>query len=137
MIRRSAAAALFLLAPLTAQRPVDGDEFLHLEHVLQSALQKAGPFVVTVETFGGTRRLMGKDGPMDGPAPPKPRPRPEPVEKPEPKPDELPEPADPNPEQPEQPEQPQPVPMPEKGDEKKDEKKKLPLVAPGFQQTLG
>jgi serine protease Do len=74
---------------------------------------------------------------MDGPAPPKPRPRPEPVEKPEPKPDELPEPADPNPEQPEQPEQPQPVPMPEKGDEKKDEKKKLPLVAPGFQQTQG
>ncbi|MEC7725405.1 MAG: hypothetical protein VYD05_07825, partial [Planctomycetota bacterium] len=61
--------------PLCAQR---GDEFVQLEPVLQAALKKAGAFLVTVETFGGTRRLMGKEGPMDGPAPPRPRPKPKP-----------------------------------------------------------
>ncbi|HEX6812263.1 MAG TPA: trypsin-like peptidase domain-containing protein [Planctomycetota bacterium] len=102
-----------------AQRPVDEDEFLRLEPVLQAAVAKAGPFVVTVETFGGTRGTTGKEGAFDGDAPPPPKPR-----KPAPKPDE----------------QPKPVPMPpDKQPEgpKPEEKKKLPLVAPGFQQTQG
>jgi serine protease Do len=99
----------FVLSPLSAQAG-SIDEFLRLEPVLQAALKKAGPYLVTVETFGGTRRVMGKDGPMDGPAPPKPRPRP----KPKPKPD----PDDPE-------------------DPKKKKKKKIGLVAGGFQQAQG
>ena len=103
------ALALSSLAlPLCAQRG-DLDEFLKLEPVLQQALQKAGPFVVTVETFGGTRRVMGKEGPMDGPAPPRPRPKP----KPKPKEDDPDE------------------------DEDKPKKPKLPLVAGGFKQAQG
>ena len=101
-----AIAAFALSAPLCAQR-VNLDEFLRLEPVLQAALQKAGPFVVTVETFGGTRRLMGKDGPMDGPAPPRPRPKPKPKKR---------DPDD------------------EDGERKKP---KLPLVAGGFKQAQG
>ena len=97
-----------LALPLCAQRG-DLDEFLKLEPVLQQALQKAGPFVVTVETFGGTRRVMGKEGPMDGPAPPRPRPKP----KPKPKEDDPDE------------------------DEDKPKKPKLPLVAGGFKQAQG
>ena len=100
-------------ASLHAQGGASLDEFARLEPVLQAALKRAAPYVVTVETFGGTRRLMGKDGPMDGPAPPKPRPQP----KPKPKDDED-----------------------DDGDEdkkKKDKKKKLPLVVGGFQQTQG
>ncbi|MGK0265628.1 MAG: hypothetical protein ACI8UD_004293, partial [Planctomycetota bacterium] len=60
---RSAIALFALLLPLAAQQG-NLDEFLKLEPVLQAALKKAGPFVVTVETFGGTRRKLGKDGPM-------------------------------------------------------------------------
>lgn len=101
-----AIAAFALSAPLCAQR-VNLDEFLRLEPVLQAALQEAGPFVVTVETFGGTRRLMGKDGPMDGPAPPRPRPKPKPKKR---------DPDD------------------EDGERKKP---KLPLVAGGFKQAQG
>jgi len=97
-----------LALPVCAQRG-DLDEFLQLEPVLQQALQKAGPFVVTVETFGGTRRVMGKEGPMDGPAPPRPRPKP----KPKPKEDDPDE------------------------DEDKPKKPKLPLVAGGFKQAQG
>ena len=108
---RPALALCSLLLPLTAQQG-NVDEFLLLEPVLQDALKKAGPFVVTVETFGGTRRLMGKDGPMDGPAPPRPRPKPKPS----------------NPKKPEGEKDP-------KDDKKK--KKKLGLVAKGFQQTQG
>ena len=105
-IRTLALSSLAL--PLCAQRG-DLDEFLKLEPVLQQALQKAGPFVVTVETFGGTRRVMGKEGPMDGPAPPRPRPKP----KPKPKEDDPDE------------------------DEDKPKKPKLPLVAGGFKQAQG
>ena len=74
-LRRFACALLSL--PLCAQRG-DLDEFVRLEPVLQRAIATAAPFVVTVETFGGTRRATGKDGPMDGPAPPRPRPKPKP-----------------------------------------------------------
>ncbi len=102
---------LLLVTAATGQRPIDPDEFLHLEPVLQRALATAAPFVVTVETFGGTRRTLGSDGPGDGDGPPRPRPAPPP--KAEPKPDD-------------------PPPDP---DEKK--KPKLPLVPEGFQQTRG
>lgn len=127
------------LAPLCAQRGVDPEEFLRLEPVLQAALQHAAPFVVTVETFGGTRRAVDQEGPMDGPEPPKPRQRPTPKPKPDPQPKPD---APPPPDEPEKPAEPQPVPMPgdkpDKPDKPDDDKKKkLPLVAPGFQQTQG
>jgi len=109
----SLAVACWFAVPLFAQGAVDVDEFLRLEPVLQRALAKAAPHVVTVETFGGTRRSMGKTGPMDGDAPPRPRPP-----KPEP--------------------EPEPKPKPEPEDDDDDRKKpKLPLTAPGFQQTQG
>ena len=101
-----------LIACATAQRPL-GDEFVQLEPVLQAALAKAAPFVVTVETFGGTRQRTVAEGQVDDAEPPKQRPAP----MPEPKPDEK------------------------KPDDKKDEKDKdepkKPLVAPGFAQALG
>ena len=103
------AGAACLPAAASAQGVVDPDEFVHLEPVLQRAIAKAAPSVVTVETFGGTRRTLGEDGPADGDGPPVPRQRP----KPQPTPDGEPKPD---------------------GDE---DKKKVPLVAPGFQQTQG
>ncbi|MBL9079259.1 MAG: trypsin-like peptidase domain-containing protein [Planctomycetes bacterium] len=130
-------AALLLGAAAAAQQRVDADEFQHLEPVLQRAIAAAAPFVVTVETFGGTRRVLGPDVPIDGDGPPRPRPAPK-AKPPEP------------PEQPEQPEPPAPEgePVPE-GDKKDgepkdgerkpdaDKKPKLPLVPEGFQQTRG
>lgn len=114
MILRATIVLFGLSLPLCAQRG-DVDEFLKLEPVLQAALQKAGPYVVTVETFGGTRRLMGKDGPMDGPAPPKPRPKPKPKQEPDGDKDDK----------------------DKDKDDEKDKKKKLPLVAGGFKQAQG
>ncbi len=111
---RIAVVVSFAAATLPAQNGVDPDEFVHLEPVLQAAMAKAAPFVVTVETFGGTRRSLGEDGPADGEGPPKPRPKPKP--KPEPDPDD------------------EPKPEPDKD---KDDKKKPPLVAAGFQQNQG
>ena len=112
-----------------SQKTVDPDEFVRLEPVLQAALAKAAPFVVTVETFGGTRRTLGEDGPADDAGPPEPREKP----KPKPEPDPAPEPA-PD-------EEPKPTPdgdKPDKDDkDDKDDKKKLPLVAPGFHQNQG
>lgn len=101
-----------LAATAAAQRAVAADEFLQLEPVLQQALAKASPFVVTVETFGGTRQRAMQEGQMDDAEPPKPRQVPSPAP-----PDDKKEPDD-------------------KEGDKKDEKKK-PLVAPGFQQALG
>ncbi|MGK0203152.1 MAG: S1-C subfamily serine protease [Planctomycetota bacterium] len=124
---RPAIALFALLLPLTAQQG-NLDEFLKLEPVLQAALKKAGPFVVTVETFGGTRRKLGKDGPMDGPAPPKPRPKPK-----APK-------VDPKPIDPKKPDEKKPDEKPQDPKDKKpkkNKKKKLGLVAKGFQQTQG
>ena len=40
---------------LPAQAP--SEEFLHLEPVLQAAMKKVAPSVVTIETFGGTRKI--------------------------------------------------------------------------------
>lgn len=141
---RPAIALFSLLLPLPAQQG-NFDEFLKLEPVLQAALKKAGPFVVTVETFGGTRRKLGKDGPMDGPAPPRPRPKPkpskvEPKQKPSepPKPVEKSDPAKPDPNKSEE-HKPAPMPAgkPQEPKAKKKNNKKLGLVAKGFQQTQG
>jgi S1-C subfamily serine protease len=99
-----------LAAPGFAQGAAPGDEFARLEPVLQAAMRTAAPFVVTVETFGGTRQMQGKEGPMDGDAPPRPREMPRKLPKPDPKEPQLP---------------PEP------------EKNKKPLVAGGFQQTQG
>jgi S1-C subfamily serine protease len=106
------AALLMLVAAVVGQRPVDPDEFLHLEPVLQRAIATAAPWVVTVETFGGTRRTLDGDGPIDGDGPPRPRPAPKPQQ--DPPPGESP------------PEEPQP-----------DGRPKLPLVPEGFQQARG
>lgn len=59
---------------LPAQNHVDADEFLALEPVLQAAVHKAAPSVVTIETFGGTRRTLTGDGEtLDGQSPAGPR----------------------------------------------------------------
>ena len=124
---RSFVPACLLLAALRAQAPaVDPDEFVRLEPVLQAAIQRAAPWTVTVETFGGTRRVMGEDGEFDGDAPPKPKERPKKQPKPEkkegePKGDEDPKDG-----------------KDEKDDKDgKDKKQDLPLVAPGFAQAQG
>lgn len=109
-----------------AQRPPD-DEFVRLEPVLQRALQRAAPFVVTVETFGGTRQRQDNEGAMDGDAPPKPREMPA-----EPKPPEH--------EGKPEPQAPEGAPDGDRKDKDKNEeadKKKKPLVAGGFAQTQG
>ena len=116
---------VLLLATANAQRGVDADEFVRLEPVLQAALAKAAPWTVTVETFGGTRRVLGQDGEFDGDAPPPPKAPPKAPWKPSE--DDAPKPPDDG--------------KGEKGEKKdgddKDGKKKLPLVAPGFQQAQG
>ncbi|MFT4515471.1 MAG: serine protease Do, partial [Planctomycetota bacterium] len=74
------------------------------------------------------RRKLGKDGPMDGPAPPKPRPKPK-----APK-------VDPKPIDPKKPDEKKPDEKPQDPKDKKpkkNKKKKLGLVAKGFQQTQG
>lgn len=140
------AVATLVVASAAAQRSaVDPDEFLHLEPVLQAAIAKAAPFTVTVETFGGTRSSEGKDGPLDGDAPPPPREPPKQVPKPDEVPKGEPKPAEPKPDEPKPAEGPQPVPMPgtepkpegDKPAETPDKKQKPLLTTPGFQQTLG
>ncbi|MBL8726211.1 MAG: trypsin-like peptidase domain-containing protein [Planctomycetes bacterium] len=115
---------LWLTSGLAAQSR-DPEEFVRLEAVLQAAMQRAAPFTVTVETFGGTRRGDGTDGPADGDAPPPPR------EAPKPKPKPKPEPA------PEEPgAEPKPEPAPE--EPREEPKKKLNLTSgSGFKQALG
>ncbi len=69
-------ATLAVLGAAVAQQGVDPDEFVHLEPVLRAAMERAAPFVVTVETFGGTRRLLVADQGGDDAGPAKPaRPR--------------------------------------------------------------
>lgn len=62
-----------LAAWLPAQGHADPDEFVKLEPVLMQAVQKAAASVVTIETFGGTRRTLGGEAALDGqtPAPPR------------------------------------------------------------------
>lgn len=118
--------ASFACSLLPAQRGADPEEFLRLEPVLQAAIHKAAPWTVTVETFGGTRRVLGTDGDFDGDLPPEPK-KPPKVFEPEPKGDEKKEKEGEKDEKDEK-----------EGDkDKKDGKKDLPLVAPGFQQAQG
>lgn len=58
----SCGAAILSSAVLLAQQTVDPNEFAKLEPVLQKALKVAAPFVVTVETFGGTRKVLVEGG---------------------------------------------------------------------------
>lgn len=117
MNARSTLLVLALLAaPAVGQRALDPDEFVHLEPVLQRAIATAAPFVVTVETYGGTRRSLGPDGPADADGPPQPRPAPQPGGGEGEGPD-------------------QPGGDGEKGEDEK--KPRFPLVPQGFQQTRG
>lgn len=120
-VLRSLASAWLLLAASRAQAPaVDPDEFVRLEPVLQAAIQRAAPWTVTVETFGGTRRVMGEDGEFDGDAPPQPKRRPKKQPEPDKKEGEPKDEKD-----------------PKDGKGEKGEKPDLPLVAPGFAQAQG
>ena len=114
MTARTISALLLFAACLPAQQGVDPDEFLKLEPVLQAAIAKAAPFVVTIETFGGARTAQSGGGPIDNIAQPgQPGPKPQPQDKP---PDE---PKD-----------------PEKG-KGKGKGKGPPLIPPGFLQAQG
>ncbi|MBX3462660.1 MAG: trypsin-like peptidase domain-containing protein [Planctomycetes bacterium] len=111
-------ACLCLPSLAWAQQPAEDDEFARLEPVLQRALAAAAPFVVTVETFGGTRRTLGADGPADGDGPPLPRPAP----KAEPPPDDA------------------PPPVPEDAEpegERAGRRPRPPMVPEGFRQARG
>lgn len=121
---------------LSAQRGADPEEFLRLEPVLQAAIHKAGPWTVTVETFGGTRRVLGTDGDFDGDLPPEPKAPPKARKAWKPDGDDKDDKKEGDPEGKGEKK------GDDKGDEKdeqdpKDGKKKLPLVAPGFQQAQG
>ncbi len=64
------ALALVVAGPLCAQRP-DPEEFRYLQPVLYRAMAHAAPSVVTVETFGGARRVLTGNTPgLDAPAGP-------------------------------------------------------------------
>ena len=65
-----------LAISLAGQHQVDVDEFVRLQPVLQQALATAAPFVVTVETFGGSRRLLAGGKAVDRQGAPQPPGRP-------------------------------------------------------------
>jgi S1-C subfamily serine protease len=75
--------AVVLGALASAQQRADLDEFVRLQPVLRAAVEHAAPWVVTIETFGGTRRVLGDDGPVDSTAPAQPRPVPKPPANPD------------------------------------------------------
>ncbi len=106
-------ATALLAAAATGQQ--DPAEFARLQPRIQAAVARAAPFVVAIETFGGTRRQPGEDrGLVDGIAPEETRP---------PKPATLP---------------PEPEPAPEpKAEPAKPKPKVGPLALPGFQQAQG
>jgi serine protease Do len=111
---------LLALAPApAAQEP---DEILVFERALRAAVAKVAPSVVTIETFGGTRKFLGDQSQLAG-GRPGPRGQPEP-EDPE-------DPGDPAPMPPRLPGQQPPEPA-------EPERKKLgPIVMPGFLQAQG
>jgi len=112
---RSLLGILVLALPAAGQQ--DPREFSQLQPRIQAALAKAAPFVVAIETYGGTRRQFGQDrAPGDGMAPDETKPPKE-----APKPDPAPEPG------PDQPPAEPPKPKPKVG----------PLALPGFQQAQG
>ncbi|MFM1874219.1 MAG: putative serine protease HtrA [Planctomycetota bacterium] len=129
---RTAALAWFCVgvAPLCAQRGASPDEFAALEEAVAAALRTAAPWTVTIETFGGTRQLQGREGPMDGEAPPKARPAPKVEAPPAP---ETPEGETPK----EDPAKPEKSDQPDKSAKPAPKAPKKPLVAGGFQQTGG
>jgi S1-C subfamily serine protease len=112
IVRAVSAVVMFaavLASSLTAQERAG--ELPSLEVAIEQALRRAAPFTVTVHTFGGMRGASdGSERADFDVAPPKPRET---------------EPEEPKPEEP-QPDAPKP-----------DEKKSLPLVRPGFQQSQG
>jgi serine protease Do len=67
----AATAAVAVAAGLRAQTRVDPDELVHLEPVLHAAMVRAAPFTVTIETFGGTRKVLGPDPGGEGGAKPR------------------------------------------------------------------
>ena len=112
---RSLLGILVLALPAVGQQ--DPREFSQLQPRIQAALAKAAPFVVAIETYGGTRRQFGQDrAPGDGMAPDETKPPKEAS-----KPDPAPEPG------PDQPPAEPPKPKPKVG----------PLALPGFQQAQG
>ena len=112
-MRRVALGIAFALGCFSAEVPGQApppDEFIHLESVLRATIDKLSPSLVTIETFGGTRKVLtgGVRGPADAPAAPAPKEG----DKPKPPPDKKP-------------------------DGKKPDKKPGPLVQPGFLQAQG
>lgn len=81
-LRTSFFCLLGLGSALGAQSPTgrsNPDEFFALQSVVQQAMDRAAPWIVTVETFGGSRRILAGGGPQDGMAQPgRPRPAPKP-----------------------------------------------------------
>ena len=77
-MKRQVKLTVFLVATLLtgtslkSQNNVDLEEFVRLEPVLQAAMAKASPFVVTIETFGGARRVLAGGPSIDGQGPPQP-----------------------------------------------------------------
>jgi len=73
-------AAGLLPAGLSAQfkGPYATDDYLKLQAVLQKAMAKMAPSIVTIETFGGTRKAPKRE-PKD-----KPKPKPKPGQRPRP-----------------------------------------------------
>ena len=73
---RTLFAALVVAAPLAAQQKKVPELWL-LDEVVQQAITKVGPAVVTIETFGGFRKQLGntrprpKNASKTSPTPPK------------------------------------------------------------------
>jgi len=60
-----------LLASALPAQPRAVQEFVHLEPVLRAAMDSVAPAVVTVETFGGVRKVLAGGGAAGSPAPKK------------------------------------------------------------------
>lgn len=65
-------AALLGCAHAARAQRHDPQEIVRLQPVLLRALERAAPFVVTVETFGGARRVLTGDAPIDSTGQPRP-----------------------------------------------------------------
>jgi serine protease Do len=81
-MKRLLTAALLLAASLCAQ-PYAADDYLKLQAVLQGAMAKVAPSVVTIQTFGGTRKGE-KRKPKAEPKPDQPQPGKRPGQRPRP-----------------------------------------------------
>ena len=101
----------------------EAPELWQLQPVIQRAVERVRPSVVTIETFGGTRKSVVPQQPGQKPPVPK---RPEPEPEPEPKPE-----GDPEGDQPGE------KPSDEKDDKDKKKPPLGPIVMPGFLQAQG